>query len=599
MSAMSDEDDLFSSLAQQLLADLAVDDGDTGWLSLEQLEQELSQLEPRWGGAAVAAGPSTAPPASAASLVLSHTPQVDVPVPSVDAWSVSLQRFTASALEEDFLSADAARKSTQQVPQPTLDFSDAQDYNVTERPQLLPPPGLAGSSSKSSIEKQHQHPPEQQLLQEAASKLVQLEPEVLPNEQTRQLHVSVSDMAAPTPPPSAQPTPALEARKIVHPPAQMPVMAVPVATAPWQRGPPLHNNSNIMVPPSQQVVPTRVYYCHPRAPPVPAQQLASQYMSARDIAYIVHALMRAILNTPINMDTDYHVQFILRRSGMLPPPTLTPKRDILQELASRHKKAHEWSTKQHTLGHVAKTNALRPRALIAPFAAANADDGDEDVENNTDASSSNKQRASLWKARIYCDQAYQAYAALVATWKMHRAEASSSGGPPPMIHTHLQKLLKCFGMKSPTEVDIHVLALLLKLRKGRVLVARVLEQALIPPTTVQSLLPPLLNILTAQAPPDTSDSNNQDAIRTDDRLFVTLATVLATVPDLSTDTLVDMAQIVLQHANTALASPCRMQCVHALLQRGSASCQTSNSNNESSEQWNQVEAEFMAVLGGM
>ena len=43
--------------------------------------------------------------------------------------------------------------------------------------------------------------------------------------------------------------------------------------------------------------------------------------------------------------------------------------------------------------------------------------------------------------------------------------------------------------------DSAALQLLLKLHKGKVLVARVLEQALLPPNAVQVLLPAILQVL--------------------------------------------------------------------------------------------------------
>ncbi|GKY97745.1 hypothetical protein MPSEU_000732700 [Mayamaea pseudoterrestris] len=405
------------------------------------------------------------------------------------------------------------------------------------------------------------------------------------------LESSSAAMVAPTPPPSAHPTPA-EPRKIhqaaANAQSHAPAMPAPVQHAPGQHPPPVawqqsrmmqapphhHHQAQHMMPPATM---PRIY-CnpHPKAPPISAQQLASKYMTARDISYVVHSMLKALLSAPTDHEADYQYQ-LLCRTGLSPPiqhaqqpDAYKNKADILEELLSRQKKAQEWSSEKHTLGHVLKTNALRPRALIAPTVASVSVDHD----------SSNKQRASLWKARIYCDQAYQAYANVLECWRT----AAPGQVPAFTVQVHLERLLKCFGMTSATEVDAAPLALLLKLRKGRVLVTRVLEQALVPPVAVRTLLPLLLQTLMATPPP-------KDDIASDDRLCLALARVLATVPELTTHDLVNSARAVLRHGSLALSSESRMHCVHALLQRGSVSQQT--------EEWSQVEAEFMQLLGGL
>ena len=61
-----------------------------------------------------------------------------------------------------------------------------------------------------------------------------------------------------------------------------------------------------------------------------------------------------------------------------------------------------------TLGYVAKSNVTRPRALIAtPQPTPKKEDTEE-----------KKQRANLWKARVYCDQAYQSYQKVIDIWRL-------------------------------------------------------------------------------------------------------------------------------------------------------------------------------------
>jgi len=96
----------------------------------------------------------------------------------------------------------------------------------------------------------------------------------------------------------------------------------------------------------------------------------------------------------------------------------------------RSQRSKEWMAEHSTLGHVAKADATRPRALIAVHTA-------EETSN-----APNKERAALWKARLYVDQGYQAYHAVVQVWK-----AAPPGTVPPEIQPHLVKLLKCLGVK--------------------------------------------------------------------------------------------------------------------------------------------------------
>ena len=104
---------------KDLLADLQVEDGD--W-SLDQLEKELAQLDQE-----PSQQPSQQqglPTLDAASLVVMHAkersasgPETTAPLPpndGIDAWSLSLEKFTALSLQEDFLAADSERKQQQQ-----------------------------------------------------------------------------------------------------------------------------------------------------------------------------------------------------------------------------------------------------------------------------------------------------------------------------------------------------------------------------------------------------------------------------------------------------------------------------------------------------
>lgn len=333
-------------------------------------------------------------------------------------------------------------------------------------------------------------------------------------------------------------------------------------------------------------------------------------MKSRDISYVVHAIMRPILATPAS-HSDYDIQYMQRQGAAPAPPAVVrvaplradkkkkndknnDKNDdedmdaTSAEIASRSKKAKEWSSEHAVLGYVAKTNVARPRALLADTMAMATTEDSEVVQN--------KQRASLWKARIYCDQAYQAYAAVVESWR----SAQPGTVPSAAVQPHLIKLLKCLGLTRDAETeeyraDSAALELLLKLHKGKVLVSRVLEQALLPPNAVQALLPTILQVLYTTT--SNKESSSTDSA-VDDRLFSANARIVQTLPNLSGPTILKSIQIVQANTGTALQSTARMHTVHALLQRGSVVAGNSDDAAFQSE-WKETETEFMKVLTGM
>ena len=679
---------------KNLLADLQVDDDeDTGWLSLEQLEKELSQLD------ATSSGPpglSSIPeqtsqqPFSAASMVVSHAQNMQqqqatgaLPqVPIEDAWSLSLQKFTATSLEADFLQADSARKQQATVGLPAaaappgLDFSAAEEYNVSESVTVSagPPPGLTSTD------------PQQQLLTQAANKLMQelvgqspsppsqkatsqrgpaTSPPPPPGASgvakpppfTPQNSISVGPdgvvvdtkgrKAAATPPPSVAATPA-QPRTIVgaavppagHPiphgappplmpmpppqhhmppgapphPIIPPVMGVQVPQggrgSAWQVPPPPPQFAP--GPPPPRPPPVRVF-CNPdpSAPPIPATHLESRYMKARDISYVIHSILKPLLLEGV-APTDYDVQYYIRRNGPAAAAGTKSKgdkdgdgkgsTDMSTTLEKRSQKSKEWSAEHAVLGHVAKTNVTRPRALIAQPVAAAA---------STSDSKEQRQRAALWRARIYCDQAYQAYFHVMENWRAVSA-ASGPSGSPASVQTHYVRLFKCLGITPDTaeessditgtkyKVDASAMKLLLKLEKGRVLLARLLEQAVLPPNAMQALMPTILDVLCSSVAPE-SGVNPAQATEsmTDARIFVALARVVQTLPNMAGSTILDCIRTIETHSKSALSSTSRMQCVHAILHRGSALATQAGVNPDYQQQWTKAESDFMTILAGL
>jgi hypothetical protein len=378
--------------------------------------------------------------------------------------------------------------------------------------------------------------------------------------------------------------------------------------------------------------PMRPVFCnpHPNAPPIPANALESRLMKSRDISYIVHSILKPILTMGIS-EYDYDIQLLYRQSGgrpagpllfrgsvnnnnnaavvqdgNAPTNTNTPLYQVIQqEMVSREQKAKEWSTKNAALGHFQKASIARPRALIASSVAMTSADNP--------AKSEQKQRARLWKARIYCDQAHQAYQQVVDIWAK-----AAPGSVPPSVQAPLIRLLKCLGIavqvqviakeaarnggggtaaaaadEGDFKVDPLVLELFLKLSKGRVLLARIIEQALLPPSAVQAMLPSTLDIL-YKTPPAAAQGGGD---LTDERCFRALAVVIQTLPALSGDSLLQCAQVVKTNSEVALSTTCRMECLHALLQRGSVMASGPVPEGFAGA-WKATEDSVMAILSG-
>jgi len=334
---------------------------------------------------------------------------------------------------------------------------------------------------------------------------------------------------------------------------------------------------------------------YPSAPPIPATALISSCMSSRDIAYVVHAILKPVLAAGISED-DYYLQYIKRRAGCLQANPINPKRvkDINHEMVSRQSKSKEWASEKSVLGHVTKSNIARPRALIAtPQPSAD--------EDNTEQ----KQRANLWKSRVYCDQAYQSFQNVVDIWRL----SPPGGGIPPQVQLHLVKLMKCMGIVLDNEKKMYtvgggVLKLVVKLRKGRTLISRVLEQALLPPNAVQVFLPALLETITSLSMNSNENGSNNAANQTGngiivedpsiERLFRAMIGIILQLK-INGETLLKCFQIFLSHGKAAFSTKVRMECLHSLLQKGASVIPQSPSEG-TKEAWGNAEQKFMLLL---
>jgi hypothetical protein len=313
-------------------------------------------------------------------------------------------------------------------------------------------------------------------------------------------------------------------------------------------------------PPPPPTVHARLM-CYPRAAPVEASHLTSRYMTARDILYVVHSILK-----PLNAATggDYYYERLWQANS-----NKTAGQGLEKQQFKRQEKTKEWSSEHAVLGRVAKTNVARPRSLIAvsPVAA--------DKSTTEDK----KHRATLWKARIYCDRAYEAYFAVLDGWNQRK-----------LATTDLMKLLKCLGYYheavdgDETTIQPEYMQAIVKLNKGRILLARILEQAILPPKFMQAMLPTIWQVV----PTATTDS-------TDDRFFVALQRVISTLPSLEAEYCVKSLQAVLANHAAVLQSTSRMQAAHALLQRGSGFVAAAN-NGPLQAEWKEAEDEFLRIL---
>ena len=636
---------LGGSLMKDLLADLQVDDND--W-SIEQLEKELESYEkepslqplPSLNAASLVVNHSQQ---RSSSLLPMLSPGLSSPLAppgmgnndAADAWSLSLQKFASLSLEEDFLKADSARKQSRPPPgMPAL--AGAEDYDIKEKQVLFPPslpPGLGGPP------KQPEPLPTTEAVAIAGLEAPPAPPQNVAPVTNAFLAPPPNMMAPPqvafVPPPMGMPSPGIvpmPPQGMMMPPPQgmpmppqgriptgqpmpppmrppmgvpmpmpmnmnipmnipmnMPMNMPPPMAAPMAPltgvvvGAPVSTPGQAWQTPVRPVMPVvpqpepQKVFCnpYPRAPPIPATELVSTCMTSRDIAYIIHAILKPVLAAGTS-ENDYYIQYIKRRVGTRADP-VNPKRakEADHDVKSRATKSKEWASEKSVLGHVTKSNVARPRALIATPQAPEVDNKEQ------------RQRANLWKARVYCDQAYQAYQSVIDIWT---ASSSSGKGIPPQVQMHLVKLKKCMGIVLDKEkkeyiVSDEALKLICKLEKGRTLIARVLEQALLPPNAVHALLPPLLDIL-MRLPASEEKSTN--------RLF---SAITGIIPKLSFpgETLVECLEVALSHGKSATSSMVRMGCLHVLLQKG-AQVVPQDPSTQVKEAWGIAERKFVSGL---
>jgi len=460
----------------------------------------------------------------------------------------------------------------------------------------------------------------------------------MPMMMTPQGPVPMGMVPQPPPPPmGAGATPTMTGRPGPSPPGAPTVSGGPAwqsspqpPPVPTQRSPHPAGGAMAQLPPALQ---QRIFcQSHPSAPPIPATHLESAFMKSRDISYVLHSMLKPVLAAGVSPD-DYHMQLLTRNqrvaaaaaASAAASTTTTPRKGQKGTGTSNggkddkeksvvppptpQEKSKQWMQEKSILGHTSRTDVTRPRALIA--ASMTVEQQDEH----------HQKRATLWKSRLVTDKAYQAFSNLVEIWK-----ASPPGKVPPYteLQPHMVRLFKYLGIvkkqqedddnnnntgeghgddtpaSTTYEVNDEALALLLKLPKGRTLLSRVLEQALLPPNAVQTLFPSILkNVLplVGNSANTTATATGESAI-VDDRLFRSLARILSGLPHLEPTILTQSSQAFLQHPQQAFSTTSRMECVHALLRRGSTMAATS-SNPQVQQEWTRTEEQFLELIGAM
>lgn len=268
----------------------------------------------------------------------------------------------------------------------------------------------------------------------------------------------------------------------------------PPHLAPPSAGPPAH----LLYQP-QQPKPSRFFFFnpHPNAQPVPASAIPSALMTARDLSYVIHSMLRPLAVLQSDPQEDYYYLEFHRRLHQshhvhavppLPhptPPTSSTKTDdndasddtkeLSSDAVSGRKaealfrlkvemRAKDWKGDKQVLGHVVKSNVHRPRALLdIPKANSLNEEKEENDESNNESSpvtdeDSAKARANLWKARKLTDSAYLLF-----------LEERTS---------ELKKMImENLTIDDTTAADVNLSSTLLSLSKGRDLVSRCLERS--------------------------------------------------------------------------------------------------------------------------
>mmetsp|Transcript_38941 Transcript_38941/g.117122 ORF Transcript_38941/g.117122 Transcript_38941/m.117122 type:complete len:905 (-) Transcript_38941:546-3260(-) len=400
----------------------------------------------------------------------------------------------------------------------------------------------------------------------------------------------------------------------------------------------------------------------PNAAAVPAARVRSSLMSARDICYVVHSYVRPLQSLDAFTDDYYRWGYDDRRSRNLlvlggtmagpgpgaqdfPKPVWKEEKIKARKMEEKYRatieeRAKDWGEKKHVLGRHVKVNVRRPRALLATDGALTSKLRDEEKANDSGAESSaasaehhetpeEKARARLWTARLSIDKGYAAYLSLVELRRLLQ-----SNDPAVMqgrkreelseeVELNIAGLHSALGVRVTTtegedgasaagkrtiEVDGTCLGRTLGLPKGRMLLSRILDEAVLPHSSARRVLPAAIGAV-LRTPPSESGTGGAPP-RGEDRMLRSLSGLVRTIqPSVSPRDLLDCLDAVAEvHADLAGeggketiksmlgVQRARMELLHAVLSRGNEVCLIPG--EDSGNEWRRKEGEFMTLLSG-
>ncbi|CAM9681435.1 unnamed protein product [Scytosiphon promiscuus] len=394
-------------------------------------------------------------------------------------------------------------------------------------------------------------------------------------------------------------------------------------------------------------------------PPLPPIEMfpRGELMTAYDTRYVIMAQMRA-LDTPDPFNDDFYYHNAMRRKqeksrrealmGLQPnsnvgAPAMPMPLPVWQETKEIAKKAkddqadavkkriRQWESENRVLGHQARSDVHRPRALLVLSGAEGAESeeaGGESASATGDGDAPVSEGApfetSLWRARLAIQRATNAMlAAYELNYLLHlpttppekKAEVAARLGDVIVdlaVSLGLQRstiLQQADGKPAPdastleASLDLGVLSTVLELAKGQKLLSRCL--AMLPPNQRSALVPSVLALTLARAPAASlrnapSEQAKADAVRAEEALASELKNILQSPASLPLPILRRCVELVMT-ANrgrvgslaAALGSVSRAEVLGAVLQKGGELSEAEG--GEAAADWAALQGEFIAM----
>lgn len=376
-------------------------------------------------------------------------------------------------------------------------------------------------------------------------------------------------------------------------------------------------------------------------------------MTAYDTRYVIMAQMRA-LDTPDPFNDDFYYHNAMRRkqekirrdarigqevtTRETPPPIPMPL-PVWQETKEIAKKAkddqadavkkriRQWESENRVLGHHARSDVHRPRALLVlSGAGAEGEEGGGDVasqDGDVLVSGGAPFETHLWRARLAIQRAtnamLEAYELnyllhLPSTPPAKKAVVSGRLGDVIVdlaVSLGLQRstiLQQADGKPAPdastleASLDLRVLSTVLELTKGQKLLSRCLT--MLPLGQRSALVPSVLALTLARAPAASlrnapSEQVKADAIRAEEALALELKNVLQSPASLPLPILRRCIELVMTaHRGRgslagALGSVSRAEVLGAVLRKGGEISEAQG--GDAATDWAVLQAEFIAM----